>query len=408
MPKPRKNEQIRCPHFTWLITNRDGRWYADGRSNTPDAGRHSLGTSDKKEALQRLVELDRVRAEDLGLIPRSAESTTRGRPLPLDEGRKLYEKHLARPRVAGGVRKSTQRRYEPVFNKFISFAKVNGINVWNGVTAEVLGDYAATLEARGRAHKTLINELTTLKQAIKWLIARGHLRGMKPIDMKLRKAESEPAYSYSADQIAAMVELCLADPELAWLGHVIIALACTGLRIGELCSLCWSDLDLEKGRLELTDETGRSGDSGQDRRELKNGRNRAFPIHDDLLAVLKSLPRRSRFVFLGPRGGQLKPDTVRKCFVRDVIRPLAEQFPTEDGEKGFCHGRLHSFRHAFCSNCANNNVPERMLMDWLGHADSAMVRRYYHLHDEVAKRQMNQLDFLGGAGGCSDGATLRR
>ena len=40
-------------------------------------------------------------------------------------------------------------------------------------------------------------------------------------------------------------------------------------------------------------------------------------------------------------------------------------------------------------------------MEWLGHADSEMIRRYYHLHDQEAKRRMDGLDFLGGAGGRS-------
>lgn len=43
-------------------------------------------------------------------------------------------------------------------------------------------------------------------------------------------------------------------------------------------------------------------------------------------------------------------------------------------------------------------------MEWLGHADSAMVRLYYHLHDEEARRRMNELDFIGRADGCSDSA----
>ena len=44
-----------------------------------------------------------------------------------------------------------------------------------------------------------------------------------------------------------------------------------------------------------------------------------------------------------------------------------------------------------------------MVMDWLGHNDSAMIKIYYHLHDEESRKQMNGLDFLGGAGGRSDG-----
>ncbi len=32
MPTPRKNDVVRCTHFTWRLVNRSGNWYADGRS----------------------------------------------------------------------------------------------------------------------------------------------------------------------------------------------------------------------------------------------------------------------------------------------------------------------------------------------------------------------------------------
>ena len=99
----------------------------------------------------------------------------------------------------------------------------------------------------------------------------------------------------------------------------------------------------------------------------------------------------------------MKPDTVRRILIREVIEPLTERFPSPTDEKGFRDARLHSFRHYFCSTCANSGVPERMVMEWLGHVDSEMVRHYYHLHDEEARRRMADLDFLGGAGGCSAG-----
>ena len=405
MPRKRKHEQVRCTHFKWLLTDRDGTLYADGRANTPNAGRHSLGTKDKQEALRLLPELDRVRAEDLGLVPRSAESVPQGRPLPLDEGRKLYESHIARSRVTGGVRRSTQKRYRAVFDKFLPFAKSRGVTVWNGTTRQLLTDYSAHLESIDYAHKTLVNELTTLKQTVKWLIKEGHLRGMQPIELRLRKAESEPAYCYRAEEVNAMIRHCRDKQELSWLVNVIIALACTGLRIAELASLRWSDVDLENARLTLTDESGLPGkaSAGRSRRELKSGRSRSFPIHADLMEVLRSIPRRDRYIFHGPRGGRLKPDTVRRILVREVIEPLAKRFPTGDGEKGFANGRLHSFRHFFCSTCANNNVPERVIMDWLGHADSGMIRHYFHLHNDEARRRMDSLDFLGGVGGRSAG-----
>ncbi|HUQ71033.1 MAG TPA: tyrosine-type recombinase/integrase [Planctomycetaceae bacterium] len=82
---------------------------------------------------------------------------------------------------------------------------------------------------------------------------------------------------------------------------------------------------------------------------------------------------------------------MRKILFEQVLTPLKTQFPVVAGEKSFEHGRLHSFRHFFCSQCANNGVPERVVMDWLGHADASMVRRYYHLDPQESRRQMDRV-----------------
>ncbi len=103
MPKQRKNDLINCVHFKWRVGRRNGVWFADGRSKIPDAGRHSLGTRDREEALRLLPELDRQRAEDLGLVARSDNGHQKITYLPLEDGRRLYEAHIARPEVAGGL-----------------------------------------------------------------------------------------------------------------------------------------------------------------------------------------------------------------------------------------------------------------------------------------------------------------
>lgn len=35
-------------------------------------------------------------------------------------------------------------------------------------------------------------------------------------------------------------------------------------------------------------------------------------------------------------------------------------------------------------------------MRWLGHRDSDMVQRYYHLHDDVARQQIAKVQFTNG------------
>ena len=69
MPNKRKYERIHCKHFLWTLFQRDGVWYADGRLNEPDAGRHSLNTRDDKQAVKDIHEMDAQVAADLGLAP---------------------------------------------------------------------------------------------------------------------------------------------------------------------------------------------------------------------------------------------------------------------------------------------------------------------------------------------------
>jgi integrase len=82
-----------------------------------------------------------------------------------------------------------------------------------------------------------------------------------------------------------------------------------------------------------------------------------------------------------------------------VLTPLAERFPTPEGEAGFPQGRLHSFRHFFCSLCASRGVAQQVVIRWLGHKDSKMVEHYFTLHDEEARRQMRRIALSDDAGG---------
>ncbi len=401
MPAKRKKERVACAHFVWLLGQRGDVYYADGRSNRPFAGRHSLGTRDRAEALEALKQLDLVQAVRLGRADPAALAALPPEPLNLAEGRRLYLQHVSRPRVVGGARPASAKRYRAVFDKFETFAQAEGLTSWNQVSRRTLDAYAAHLDDEGYAYATEYLELTTLKQVVKWLVEAGHLPASCLIQLPLSKPQGTASYCWRPEEVQAMVRFCRERPELRWLGGVLTALACTGLRISELAALRWSDVDGERNLIRLTDETHRArGRKGLPARQTKSGRSRSFPLHGDLRQLLDGMERAGDgLIFHGPKGGRLKPDTVRQALIRDVLTPLSERFPTPPEQVGFADGRLHSFRHYFCSTCADGGATEQAVMEWLGHRDSAMVRHYYHLHDEEARRQMQRLDFLGEAGG---------
>ncbi len=399
MPKKLKNEQITCCHFTWRVgTRSDGTYYADGRlkDQPKGLGRQSLGTKDREEAMKELKELDGVMAYRHGRADRSVLETSKQQALPLPDGVKAYKDYVTRPQVAGGSSKAW-KRYRTVFDKFTKFLGGIGVDAWQQVDRTHLDQYAHWLDDQGRELATQYLELTTIKQALKHLVKQRLLPETSQFDYKLPKPGETTTYCYTTDQVAAIIDRCEKEQGLQWLAAVIVGLAHTGLRISELAGLRWSDLDKDMKFLHLPDRS-RQGTKKQraNARTTKGRRGRVLPIHKRLKDALKNLPRhRDGRIFHGPRRGILKPDTVRNILIRDVLTPLADKFPRVGDEPAFEDGRVHSFRHYFCSMCADNNVSEQMLMTWLGHKHSDMVKRYYHGDRQVASQMMDKIRFLG-------------
>jgi integrase len=399
MAKPRKNTLIRCRFYSWRLFRRHGAWYADGRSNAINLGRASLGTTDEAEARYRLDQLDLRTAVQNGKADASLLQPTEQAPLELAEGVKLYLQHVGRTRVTGGARPRTLARYKAVMDGVLEYAAQEDVYVrsWNAVNKDFLQGYLNWLEDSGYANATLYLEGTTVKQAVMYFVREEKLPKSSEIYLPLKKPQGTTTYCWTADEVAAMIAHCRARPELAWLGSVIVVLAFTGLRISEAVNLMWTDLKFDDQMIHLVDEEAAgTAKAGRPLRTIKGGRGRSIPMHAEVLAEFGSMARtRDGYVFHGPEGGRLKADTVRRILVRDVLDPLAARFGSPDGEKGFADGRLHSFRHFFCSLCANQGTPERLLMSWLGHADAKMVRRYYHVHKDESRRQMARLRLKG-------------
>jgi len=392
MPKLRRNKKIQCRFFAWILRKRGGYFYADGRSNRPPAGKHSLATNNEEEACQLLVDLDLRKAVDLGRADPSLLKASDPEVLSLEAGWKLYQDRISRARALRGLAQSSQKRYRAILEKFISFAKTRHVVAWNHVTNRLVEDYLDWLDKKGFAHASLCTEAITIKQLVKWLIAERKIPGSCRLTFGIKKPNATTRHCWTQEEVSAMIDHCMSKSDLRWMHGVIVGLSRTGLRISELASLRWSDLCPGFKTITLTDERSHAR-SLHERRTTKSGRDRTLPVHDSLKVVLEQIPKvGDEFIFHGPRGGRLKPDTVRIVLVREVITPLAKKFPPLSGT-GFVTGRPHSFRHFFCSECANQGVPEQVVMKWLGHADSAMIRRYYHLHDRLSQQLMRELSF---------------
>lgn len=131
-----------------------------------------------------------------------------------------------------------------------------------------------------------------------------------------------------------------------------------GLRVSEVVSLRWDQVDLRAGHLHV--------------RRSKNGVPSTHPLQGDELRALRQLarewPDNGGFVFVSERGGPVSADGVRKMVTR-TGQEAALPFPVHP----------HMLRHACGFKLANDGHDTRALQLWLGHRNIQHTVRYTEL-----------------------------
>lgn len=156
----------------------------------------------------------------------------------------------------------------------------------------------------------------------------------------------------------------------------------TAARLGELLSLRWQDVDLDK-RVAII--------RGIDGRGTKNSDPlRALPLSSAAVAVLEGLPRTGDRVFHHWRAS----DSVNKTWKRAIERArtayvLKCKHAGEAPREGFLEGlRFHDLRHEATSRLFERGVFDSMeVASITGHKTLTMLKRYTHLRaEDLAKK----------------------
>lgn len=148
--------------------------------------------------------------------------------------------------------------------------------------------------------------------------------------------------------------------------HAIAAirlLLLTGARAGEILNLRWSDVDFERGILNLADS--------------KTGAKKVV-LGAPALAVLAEVPRVGDYVIAGA-----DPEKPRS----DLKRPWARI----TGHAGLEGVRLHDVRHSFASVGAAAGMGLGMVGKLLGHSSPTTTARYSHLADDPVRRAADSI-----------------
>ena len=130
-----------------------------------------------------------------------------------------------------------------------------------------------------------------------------------------------------------------------------------GLRVTELVSLRWDQIDLGEGLVHVS--------------RLKNGLPSVHPLRGPELRALRRLQREdssAAYVFVSERKAPLTPDAVRKIVGR-AGREAGIEFPIHP----------HMLRHATGYKLANHGHDTRAIQQYLGHRNIQHTTRYTDL-----------------------------
>ncbi len=163
----------------------------------------------------------------------------------------------------------------------------------------------------------------------------------------------------------------------------------TGLRLGELLALEWTDIDIEKAELTInkTCYDGKN-ESGIFKRITYTPKTtssiRLIPIPKQLLPLLKQEKRKS------------VSDHVISNGIKEIsYRSYQKAFDTTLKKLNIPHRGFHSLRHTFATRALEQGMDVKTLSEILGHKNSTVtLNRYAHSFTEHKKEMMDRVGEL--------------
>ncbi|MCL5799856.1 MAG: tyrosine-type recombinase/integrase [Candidatus Thermoplasmatota archaeon] len=148
---------------------------------------------------------------------------------------------------------------------------------------------------------------------------------------------------------------------------IIMTLAYTGIRVGELCSLDLKDVDLEENTIRI-----RGGKGDKDRIVIMS-RECSASIREYIDGVRMSA-NTTAALFVSSRGTRYDPSTIER-----IVRRIRE-------EAGISKKVTpHVLRHTFATSLLRNGGDIRFIQQILGHASVATTQIYTHVDDGMLK-----------------------
>ena len=359
-----------------LRKRKDGRWegrYTAGRD--PDTGKAIYKNVLGKTQAEAKAKLKQAIEEAKGLDASKAGRYTVG------EWMEVWFEHYAKVKV----RPSSHQTYRGYIDNHIK-PNIGKIQLEKLTSLELQKFYKRLLEkgrvnriesrkqSKGLSAKTVRNIHQIISSAMQLAREQNLIIGNPAEGCALPRLEHREMKTLPVEQLQSFLREAK-DSGVFELYYLELA---TGLRRGELLGLKWEDIDLERGDLRVKRQIARiNGEVVEAPLKTKNAY-RTLPLAADTIDVLEAQRKKagdSPWVFPGPTGGPISPDSVLHMLHRVLKRA------------GLPRVRFHDLRHTFATLALQNGVDVKTVSGMLGHFSAGFTLDTYAHVTTASQRQ---------------------
>lgn len=166
----------------------------------------------------------------------------------------------------------------------------------------------------------------------------------------------------------------------------------TGIRIGELVALKWSDIDFENRILRISRTTNQiDGEWIVGTPKSKAGE-REIPLTNEAISILNKIKENRKsndvvpiqyhdFVFTSKKG-----TPIDNASYNSALRKICEKAEIP-------HISMHTLRHTFATRCIEAGMQPKVLQSILGHSSiDTTMDIYVHVMEDTKSRQMESVE----------------
>ena len=296
-------------------------------------------------------------------------------PLKLREAWKAFERAPNRPECAA----ETMQSHRSMFVSLVDWCSTehkDQIVFVRDLTAEIVGDYLAHISAEHVSANTYNKYVGFFKLFFRVLAKQARMTSNPLQDVQKRRLNTQSRRELTLNELRAVLYNSTGEMQrLFWLGYY------TGLRLGDCCTLKWSEVSLENGVIRRIP-----------RKTHANGKSVLVGIPPVLNQMLSAIKRESEFVCPTFAARYLKSHNEHTYISREIQKffekcGIQTTMPHDNTRKravllvGF-----HSLRHTYASIHAARGTPQAMIQENMGHENPAMTEHYQHMSEATARK----------------------